>query len=176
MKNWVNIFWNKCPIFFSDYISRWIISSRFWTFCGDWYCSLKATFLFWFPLPSYHYKRAWMGLPFLIAYNYSRISRHELRFFGILRIRNKFGRHWYQRLGPISWSILITLYNWCILLRLTPGFVNPRTVMFTEAKPRWTPLWGLTFPDVNLKRMHQLFCYMTLSLFLLVLFKVFSYL
>ena len=30
-----------------------------------------------------------------------------------------------------------TIYNWCILLRLTSGLVNPRTVMFTEAKPRW---------------------------------------
>ena len=30
----------------------------------------------------------------------------------------------------------LTLYNRCILLRLTSGFVNPRTVMFIEAKPR----------------------------------------
>ena len=34
----------------------------------------------------------------------------------------------------------ITIYNWCILLRLTPGFINPRTVMFTETNPRWTSL------------------------------------
>ena len=40
--------------------------------------------------------------------------------------------------------------------------------MFTEAKPRSLSehhFQGLTNPDVNRKRMHQLFCYMTLSLF-----------
>ena len=30
----------------------------------------------------------------------------------------------------------LTLYNLCILLRLTSGFVNPRIAIFTEAKPR----------------------------------------
>ena len=33
-------------------------------------------------------------------------------------------------------GVKTTVYNCCILLRLTSGFVNPRTVMFTEAKPR----------------------------------------
>ena len=35
-------------------------------------------------------------------------------------------------------SVLVelTLYNWCILLRLASEFVNPRKVMFTEAKLR----------------------------------------
>ena len=34
---------------------------------------------------------------------------------------------------------------------------------------------GLTNPDFNPKRMHQLFCYMTLSSLFLVLFKAVSY-
>ena len=47
------------------------------------------------------------------------------------------------------------------LLRLTSGFVSPRTVMFRRVEYHFR---GLTYPDVNLK-MHQLFYYMTLSLF-----------
>ena len=48
---------------------------------------------------------------------------------------------------------------------------QPEKVMSTEAKPRWICLGGhhfrgLTNPDVNRERMHQLFCYMTLSPFL----------
>ena len=34
---------------------------------------------------------------------------------------------------------------------------------------------GLTNPDVDRKRMHQLFCYITLSSLFLALFKAFSY-
>ena len=29
-----------------------------------------------------------------------------------------------------------TFFNWCILLRLTSGFVNPRIGIFTGTKPR----------------------------------------
>ena len=42
--------------------------------------------------------------------------------------------------SPHSFMVKATIYNWCILLRLTSGFVNPRTVMFTEVKRKWTSL------------------------------------
>ena len=60
-----------------------------------------------------------------------------------------------------------TLYNWCILLKLTSGFVNRR---------KWCSLRlnchgehdyhfrGLTYLDINLNQMHKLFCYMTIIL------------
>ena len=35
---------------------------------------------------------------------------------------------------------------------------QPEKMMSTETKPRWTSLRELTNPDVNRKRMHQLFC------------------
>ena len=50
---------------------------------------------------------------------------------------------------------LVSLYNWCILLRLTSGFVNPRTALITS----WPSLfssWQILMLIIR-KRMHQLF-------------------
>ena len=56
--------------------------------------------------------------------------------------------------GAMSWSVIVSFPGHYTRLRLT-------SVNITGL--------GLTNPDVNLKRMHQLFCYTTLSLFSLAL-------
>ena len=65
----------------------------------------------------------------------------------------------------------ITLYSKCILLRLISGFVNPRR--YSPRRSRCKQHFrGLTNPDDKLKRMHQLFCYMTIFSCLAAVTKV----
>ena len=65
------------------------------------------------------------------------------------------------------YSITTFEYHYIIdaFLRLTSGFVNPRTVIITEVSRGEHHLQGFTNHGVNRKRMHHLFCYMTLSFF-----------
>ena len=77
----------------------------------------------------------------------------------VVNFLNLFGKYFFFEVH-ISLVLMDIVVNMSIIIyyiiqlmhffRLTSGFVNLR---------------GLTNPDVNQKRMHQLFCYMTLSLF-----------
>ena len=57
----------------------------------------------------------------------------------------------------MPWRHRVSLYNWCILLRLTSGFVNPRKWCSPRRSRGEHHFRGLTNADVNIKRMHHLF-------------------
>lgn len=57
-----------------------------------------------------------------------------------------------------SVQIIITLYNWCSLLKLPRKWCSP---MQNRGQQHFR---GLTNPDVNFKRRHQFFCYKTICL------------
>ena len=84
-------------------------------------------------------------------------------------------RTWRQRLDQSEWSFLcshITIYNWCMLLRLTSIFVNPRKWWSPRRRRGENHFQGLTNTDVNLNSMHELFCYMPIFSCLAAVTKV----
>ena len=59
-------------------------------------------------------------------------------------------------------AIEVWLYNWCTLLRLTSGFLNPREWCSPRQSRGEHHFRGLRNLDVSLNRMHQVFCYRTI--------------
>ena len=68
----------------------------------------------------------------------------------------------YTELKTSLHKSLYVTYNWCILLRLTAGFVNTRKWCSPRRSRGEYHFRGLINPDVDLNKMHELFCYMTI--------------